>query len=559
MSFPKTMRWADARYRWVRPVHWLAVLHGDRPLKLELFGIDSGRESRGHRFFSPGPVAIANVAAYEEALLAGHVVADPAERRRRLQDLLAKAAGSVGGTVVEDDQLLEEVVDLVEWPGVVVGAFDDSFLELPREILVTTLRHHQKSFSVQSQEGLLAHFLAVANTDRDPGGHVRRGNEWVVSGRLEDARFFWREDRRKPLSESFDKLAAIVFHERAGTFADKAKRLGTLAGRLGDLVGAGKKDTEAAVAAARLAKVDLSTALVGEFPELQGIVGGLLLREEGAETAVADGVYEQYRPEGPADPVPATIAGCLVAIADKLDNVAVLIEAGERATGSRDPFGLRRAANGVFRIAIGRQWPLTVDALIDLGGGGDDLREFLQDRLVGHLRDRGYSSNEIQAVLRPQVEGTKVDALALPDVISRLDAIRGVRGRDDFRNLVKLTERANNIVMKNDSLVRGLESGAGNRSDYNESENAAVSLRTMMDRHTPTMESQSANKDYERVVELLSEFIDPVEKFFEDVLVIDESHPEATCHRYALVAELRDLLTRYFDIRELAGQADRRT
>ncbi|MDX1390702.1 MAG: glycine--tRNA ligase subunit beta, partial [Acidobacteriota bacterium] len=233
MSFPKTMRWADGRFRWVRPVHWIVALHGKRRLALELFGVASGHASRGHRFLSTGPVEIATVNAYEKSLLAANVVADPGERRRRLQERLETAASSVGGKVVEDPQLLEEVVDLVEWPGVVVGEFDPSFLELPREILVTTLRHHQKSFSVHTKDGLLPNFLAVANTDRDPGGHVRRGNEWVVSGRLEDARFFWKEDRRRPLSGGVDRLATMLFHERAGTFADKAARLESLAARLG--------------------------------------------------------------------------------------------------------------------------------------------------------------------------------------------------------------------------------------------------------------------------------------------------------------------------------------
>jgi glycyl-tRNA synthetase beta chain len=555
MSFPKSMRWGDGRFRWVRPVHWVLALHGEQPLELELFGIRSGVESQGHRFLGPGPVVVERPDCYVDALRERRVVTDPTERRTRLAELLEEAARSVGGSVVEDAGLLDEVVDLVEWPGVSVGGFDAAYLELPREILVTTLRHHQKCFSVQTGGELLPNFLAVANTDRDPGGHVRRGNEWVVSGRLEDARFFWREDRRRPLAEGLPGLAAIVFHDKAGTFADKGDRMAGLARTLARKVGAEPAIGESGERAARLAKVDLSTALVGEFPELQGVVGGLLLREEGEDRAVADAVYEHYRPAGPDDPLPETPAGCAVAAADKLDTVAELIKAGQRPTGSRDPFGLRRAANGVLRIAIERRWPVSLRDLADLTGGDEAVLAFLADRLVGYLRDIGYTSNEIQAVLRPRIDPSEVRAWSLPDVVARLEAIRTVRDRDDFRHLVKLTERANNIVTKNEELVEKLDSSG--RDAYTETEAAAVTLCEMVHRQKPRMAVQADKARYDDIVESLSAFIEPVERFFDDVLVIDEGRPDATSHRYAVVSELRDLLTRYFDIRELAGQAER--
>ena len=234
MSFPKTMRWGDGKARWVRPVHWLLALHGDRVLELELFGCASGDRSQGHRFLSAGPVSVPDPDRYAATLEQRHVIVDPAERRRRLSHLLSSAAEGIGH-VLEDRELLDEVADLVEWPGVVAGRFDEGYLDLPRELLITTLRHHQKCFAVQRPDGgLEAAFLAVTNTDRDPAGHIRRGNEWVVGGRLEDARFFWSEDRKVPLADRSERLAGVTFHRSAGSYADKAARLPLLAAQLAD-------------------------------------------------------------------------------------------------------------------------------------------------------------------------------------------------------------------------------------------------------------------------------------------------------------------------------------
>ncbi|HKQ62344.1 MAG TPA: glycine--tRNA ligase subunit beta, partial [Candidatus Polarisedimenticolaceae bacterium] len=242
MSFPKTMRWGTGAHRWVRPLHWLAALHGGEPLPLELFGVRAGRVSNGHRFLAPGPVDVAHADGYAAALRAAYVVIDPAERRRLLEERLAQAAARVGGALVPDAELLDEVADLVEWPGVVVGRFDPDFLDLPREILVTTLRHHQKSFCVQTSSGLSNSFLAVANTDRDPAGHVQRGNEWVVSGRLADARFFWDEDRKRPLADRLEELAKVAFHARLGSYREKAQRIERRAAELAERLSAADRD-----------------------------------------------------------------------------------------------------------------------------------------------------------------------------------------------------------------------------------------------------------------------------------------------------------------------------
>jgi len=560
MSFPKTMRWADGRPRWVRPIHWVLALHGERVLPVELFGVRATAASRGHRFKHPGPVEIDHPDRYAELLRDAFVIADPGERRARLAEDLECAAQTERGRLVSDSQLLERVADLVEWPGVVAGRVDPRYLELPRELLITTLRHHQNCFSVQSAAGeLLPVFLAVANTDVDPAGHIRRGNEWVVGGRLEDARFFWNADRKRTLESRSAELGRVVFHAKLGsTYADKAARLEALADAIATHAGLSTQERKDCRRAARWAKNDLVTGTVGEFPELQGRIGGLLLAAEGQAEAVARGIYSHYQPEGPEDPIPPETVGCVVSIADKLDSVAQLIRAGETPTGSRDPFALRRAASGMFRVLIERRWRLSLDDLCRLVDGNATLSGFLRDRQVSFLREAGWTSNEVMAVMRPQVSPTDALGWPLHDVTARLDAIQRIRGREDFRGLVKLTERVNNILSKNSDKVQALRSTDASLR-YEEPLRAASALTQMVDQYTPEMASQADRRCYDEIVRILSEFIDPVERFFVDVLVIDESNPAATCYRYDLLARLSDLLTRYFDIRELAGQAERRT
>lgn len=557
MSFPKSMRWADGAMRWVRPVHWVLALHGGETLPLALFGCAAAARSRGHRFLSAGVVEVGDVDAYHAALERAFVIVDPARRRTLIADKLQRQAEELQGRPVDDPGLLDEVRDLVEWPGVVVGRFDPGFLDLPRDLLVTTLRHHQKCFSVQTPDGKLCPgFLAIANTDRDPAGHVRRGNEWVVVGRLEDARFFWNEDRKQALAESSARLGGVQLHARLGSYADKAERMERLARRLADDLELGATVVEDCAAAARLAKNDLVSGTVGEFPELQGKVGGLRLRAEGARPAVADAVYEHYLPVGPDDPIPRAIEGRVVALADKLDTVAAFVGIGEVPTGSRDPFGLRRAINGVFRIVIEGDLALSLSRLVELAGGDDVLLRFMQDRLGAFLRETGYTPNEVLAVFRPRLEDAALADWTLGDVVARLTALRGVRDRDDFRNLVKLTERVDTILVRNAEAVRGLGVPAASHA---EDVAAAIALSTMIDLAGPALRHAADAKDYAGVVELLAGFIDPVEDFFDHVLVIDKAHAGATVQRFESLRRLGELLTCYFDIRELAGQAARRT
>ena len=555
MSFPKTMRWGTGSHRFVRPVHWVVALHGADVLDLEILGAAAGRSSDGHRFLAPGPVVIEHADRYVEALREAAVLVDREERRAAIVEKLNAAASELGGRVEPDEALLDEVVELVEWPGVVAGRFDASFLELPQEILVTTLKHHQKSFSVRGKNGLLPAFLSVANTDRDPAGHVRRGNEWVVVGRLEDARFFWDEDRKRTLASRLDGLKRVTFHKKLGSYEEKTRRIGAVAKSI-----ARRLDLDAEVAktvadASFLAKADLVTGLVGEFPELQGLVGGLLLRAEGAAPGVAEAVAEHYKPAAAGDSIPGTDEGCVVAVADRLDTIAGLIRAGEAPTGSRDPFGLRRAAGGVFRILAERSWPLSMTDLMGWGGEDAKVNAFLQDRLNNWLVDRGNTVNEIEAVRRVRVSPTEFDQWPLASILSRLEVVAKLRGRSDFARLVELTKRVDNILLKLPEVVEPAEANDA-KAAHQENHESALALRRALDAVRPRIVAASSEGDFPAVIDRLSELVAPVAKFFDDVLVLDPAHPRATRRRCELLASVRDTVTRDFDIRELAGQAD---
>jgi glycyl-tRNA synthetase beta chain len=556
MSFPKTMRWSDGKHRWVRPVHWLLCLHGDRPLPLSLFGVDAEAASRGHRFLSPGRVAVGTADDYAAALLAARVLVDTAERRRRIAALLAAAAAEEEGALVDDPALLEEVADLVEWPGVVVGRFDPAFLDLPREILVTTLRHHQKAFSVAAGGRLLPVFLSVANTDQDPRGHVRRGNEWVVSGRLTDARFFWGEDRGKGLAARAGELDRVLFHQRSGSYGQKAKRLATTSRALAEMLegeGIELATPEEVRRAALLAKADLVTALVGEFPELQGVVGGLLLAAEGESAAVSRAVAEHYRPAGPADAIPASPLGRLLSVADKIDTIHALIGSGERPSGSKDPFALRRAGSAVCRILLESRWPLSLRAVWAAAGEDAATWAFLEERLSLFFLDRGFSTPEVRAVLQAG-EGTAAAAASLADLEARLLAVRAQRESAELRLLAELTKRIVNIGPQAARMIEGWKPWTP-AAGYADPVPAAAELRSRLDEVAAAVDGLAARGDYQAVVARLSSLAQPVARFFEDVLVLDPEDRDATHARAGLLDRLRSLLTSSFDLTQLGGEA----
>jgi len=423
IAWPKSMRWGWGEQAFVRPLHWLVALLDDRVLPVTFAGVRAGRTSRGHRFLAQGPVEIASVGAYVDALRAAHVVVDPDQRRDLVAAELRRVESDTGARVRPDDALLAEVTNLVEYPVGIAGSFDPAFLEVPEEVIVTAMRTHQRYFALEDRSGKLApRFATIAGTVTRDAEVVRAGNERVLAARLSDARFFFREDLKKPLEEHGAKLDAVVFQAKLGAKADrighKIRRIEALVGALAERI---RCDRAVALTAARLAKADLATGVVGEFPELQGVMGMHYARRSHGD-AVATAVVEHYLPRGAGGALPTTAEGALVGIADRIDTLVGCFATGLEPTGSADPYGLRRAAIAILQILLdrgpggerhqaGSGWPLDLDSLIELSahtfaGAVDvtdtdcgELREFFRGRLRGILVDEGLAALDVDAAL----------------------------------------------------------------------------------------------------------------------------------------------------------------
>jgi glycyl-tRNA synthetase beta chain len=368
LPIPRRMHWGSGTAEFVRPVHWLVMLYGTDVLPARVLEIDAGDHTQGHRFHAPKPIRISSPAAYESTLIErGHVLPDFIKRRDLIKAKVLEVAASLGGHALIGDELLDEVTALVEWPVPLAGRFEARFLQLPREVLISTLQDHQRYFAVEDEQGrLMPSFITVSNIEsRDPS-KVREGNERVVRPRLADAAFFWEQDRKQPLAARCEALDAMTFQVKLGSLGDKARRVRALAGQI---AATGVGDRAEAERAAELCKCDLLTAMVGEFPELQGIMGTYYALADGEPAEVAVAIREHYLPRGAGDELPETHAGLAVAIADKLDTLAGIFEIGEKPTGAKDPFGLRRAAIGLLRIVIEKRLNLDLRKLIGVALG----------------------------------------------------------------------------------------------------------------------------------------------------------------------------------------------
>jgi len=432
IAFPKTMYWTGKTGpRFIRPIRWLVALLGDDVIPFELAGVHSSNITVGQRRTLQSasqaglPVTIEN---YEQTLRANCVILSAEERRRKIEDGIA----ALGVRLKPDPSLLETLVYLTEYPTAIVGEFDPQFLELPEEVLITVMRHHQKYFSVEDESGHLApRFVAVMNTSADPEGLVRRGNERVLRARFNDARFFWQTDQRKKLADRVADLAHVTFQAKLGSYLEKTDRVVTLVNRLG-----GDEDAQRA---ARLAKADLTTELVKEFTELQGIVGGLYARAQGEPDEVWQAIYDHYKPESMEDSVPRSTAGRLVSLADKLDTLIECFRIGMAPTGSRDPFGLRRAAQGVVKIMVeGR-----INAPMLLTENGEELSEFFKDRIRFYFRERGFRYDEVNAAMA-------AFWWDLPNLEDRLVRLQEIRSTPNFEPLAASFKRIKNILRQAD-------------------------------------------------------------------------------------------------------------
>ena len=546
---PKLMRWGSGEAQFVRPVHGLAMLHGDRLIPGRVLGIESDRLTHGHRFMGKGEIALANASEYEARLASeGMVIADFVKRRAEIERALIAAATGLSASLGDYEVLLDEVTALVEHPSVYVGAFDEAFLEVPQECLILTMRQNQKYFPLfDAGGGLLPQFLIVSNIRVADPGHIVRGNQRVVRPRLEDARFFYNQDRRQRLEARVPQLAKMVYHNKLGSQLERVERVQLLSGAIARILGA---DAEHAERAAWLAKADLLTGMVGEFPELQGVMGRYYALQDGESQEVADAIEAHYHPRFAGDTLPAGPIAAAVALADKLDTLVGIFGIGLAPTGDKDPFALRRHALGIVRILAELGLPLELDALIRLAR--EQFRDgriaesveaeafgFVLERLRGYLREQGYTANEIEAVV--SLLPKRID-----QVRARLDAVRAFAKLPEAESLAAANKRIRNILHKSAPAEGGL---------FQESKLAAAEEKTLYDAFTRIDEAASAHLGTGRYTEALTSLAAlkaPVDAFFDGVMVNVED-AELRNNRLLLLMQLNNAMNRVADISKLAA------
>jgi glycyl-tRNA synthetase beta chain len=552
ISWAKTMRWGSGEGPWVRPVHGVVSLLDGEVVPFDLFGVAAGDRTEGHPTLSPEPFRVGGVEDYRGQLAQRKVEVRPVERRRTLHETMLARAEALGGVLVDDPALLDKLTAICEIPGVMEGRFGDAFLELPAEVLATSLRDHQSALTVADPNGggrgdrLLPYFLTVMDRPDDPAGRARSGNEWVVAARLADARFFYGEDRKLPLAERAGQLGRLAFHERLGSYAAKTERLVALSAAICDQLGWGAEKPRA-VDAARLLKVDLTTEMVKEFTSLQGIMGGIYAREEGAAEEVWQAVYDQYMPASAEDRTPRGRVGQVAGLADRLDTLVGIFGLGLIPTGSRDPFGLRRAAQGVVRIALEGDLPVDLEQVAveaarlygdRLTRGAEaileDLRPFLYDRIRYLLGSAGYAYDEIEAALAAGVS-------SLPDLRARVDALHAVRGEADFLSVVLAAKRIANIVK--DAAEAPLDETLLAEPAEQELAAAFQGLRS-------DIEEAAAAGDYERGLRRIAGLAPVLDRFFVEVLVMAED-PRVRRNRIALLQAIGRAVSRTARLTEM--------
>jgi glycyl-tRNA synthetase beta chain len=544
--WPKSMRWGEGELRWVRPLHAVLCLFDGDVVRFRLGGVESADFTFGHRFLAPDRIVVRDFADYEAKLRRAFVLIDPEERERVIRAEVARLAEAEGLVPAEDAELLLELRGLVEWPVVLAGSIDADFMRLPREVLVTSMRTHQRYLALLDREGRLApRFVLVANNAaRDGGRAIVAGNERVLRARLWDARFFWDSDRRRPLEARLPELERVVFHARLGTLAEKVERMVVLAGLLAPQVPGA--DRARAERAALLAKCDLVTGMVGEFPELQGIMGGHYAREQGEPEEIARAVAEHYRPQGPSDECPRAPESLVVALADRIDTLAGFFAAGITPSGTKDPFALRRAALGIvrlvlengLRLALSPLFAAAVDAhgerfaAVDRHRLARTLVDFLAERLAVHLRAEGVRHDRIRAVFGAVEEDDLVRLLA------RVRALEAFLASEDGRDLLVAYRRARNIVAIEERRDGRGYTGTPDTALLAEPEEKA--LHEGLEEASRTIAGALAREDFAAAMRALAALRPTVDAFFERVRVnVEEARLRE--NRLRLLSRLREV------------------
>lgn len=519
LNFPNNMHWADLDYKFIRPLRWLVALYGQDVIDFEVANVKSGRTSRGHRFLSEGDFEIANAEDYVEACRKASIIVDQNERCEMIRQQIAEVAAANGGQAEVDEDLLEEVLYLVEYPTALCGKFDEKYLALPAEAVITPMRDHQRYFPVLKDGQLLPLFITIRNGGKEHLETVQHGNERVLRARLEDAQFFFDEDRKKTLEQHGEKLKTVVFQDGLGTIYDKALRLEVLAGYIADAIGANEQDKKDAVRAAKLAKADLVTGMVTEFTELQGVMGREYALLDGETKAVAQAIDEHYMPRFAGDSQPASVAGRIVSLADKIDTIVGTFSRGLIPTGSQDPFALRRQALGIVNMLKEAQYHISLSQLVakamellkiaDAGQQAklqNDVADFMKLRLKNVLADAGIRYDVVDAVFVTvdDIYGVFLRAQAVNEAV-----------KQDMEKTIQAFVRTGNIARKAEDVQAAVEADIL-------AEQVEKDLYKAYEVAASKVEKEIATQDYAGAIATLSQLAAPIDAFFDGVMVMDK-------------------------------------
>jgi len=593
LPIARRMHWGSGTAEFVRPVHWLVMLYGKDVIPAKVLDTAAGDQTRGHRFHAPKPIRVTSPAAYERALRGrGYVLASFDARRDTIKERVTAAADQLGGRALLSDDLLDEVTSLVEWPVPISGRFDHDFLSLPREVLISTLQDHQRYFPVEDAQGhLLPHFIAVSNIESRDVAKVVQGNERVVRPRLADAAFFWGQDRKRPLADRRERLDTVTFQAKLGTLGDKTRRVRALAG---EIAAAGGHDRGEAERAAELCKCDLLTAMVGEFPELQGIMGAYYAQADGEAPEVAVAIREHYLPRAAGGELPATHAGIAVAVSDKLDTLTGIFAIGEKPTGAKDPFALRRAALGLLRILIEKGLDLDLRRFITIAlesvrsdierirnaaqaaraaaapataaaasptskapqappspeAIATDVYDFIMERLRAYYLERTGSSDQTPARATITTEMFDAALATRPsspvDFDARLKALSAFLELDESASLTAANKRIANILRK------ATDQPNGDIEVESLREPAEVRLFDAMRSLRDAVSTATEQREYANALGRLAQLRPAIDAFFDEVMVMDEN-PKLRANRLALLAQLHGLFAGIADLSRLPG------
>lgn len=519
LNFPNNMHWADLDYKFIRPLRWLVALYGQDVIDFEVANVKSGRTSRGHRFLSEGDFEIANAEDYVEACRKASIIVDQNERCEMIRQQIAEVAAANGGQAEVNEDLLEEVLYLVEYPTALCGKFDEKYLALPAEAVITPMRDHQRYFPVLKDGQLLPLFITIRNGGKEHLETVQHGNERVLRARLEDAQFFFDEDRKKTLEQHGEKLKTVVFQDGLGTIYDKALRLEVLAGYIADAIGANEQDKKDAVRAAKLAKADLVTGMVTEFTELQGVMGREYALLDGETKAVAQAIDEHYMPRFAGDSQPASVAGRIVSLADKIDTIVGTFSRGLIPTGSQDPFALRRQALGIVNMLKEAQYHISLSQLVakamellKIADAGqqtklqNDVADFMKLRLKNVLADAGIRYDVVDAVFVTvdDIYGVFLRAQAVNEAV-----------KQDMEKTIQAFVRTGNIARKAEDVQAAVEAGLL-------AEQVEKDLYKAYEAAASKVEKKIAAQDYAGAIATLSQLAAPIDAFFDGVMVMDK-------------------------------------